>query len=57
MYFQFLAIRQQINLIRSNIDSMKALVNEQKFHYKDKSIHKQFLCIKASLNNDIFTTF
>lgn len=41
MSFQFLAIRQQINLIRSNIDSMKALVNEQKFHYKDKSIYEQ----------------
>ncbi|XP_070502583.1 syntaxin-4-like [Chironomus tepperi] len=38
---KFLAIRQQITLIRNNIDSMKALVNEQKFHYKDKNIREQ----------------
>jgi len=53
MPFQFLAIRQQISLIRSNIDSMKALVNEQKFHYKDKSIYVHFMIMTFDINDDI----
>lgn len=35
--FQFSAIRSEIELIRNNIELMKGLINEQKFHYKDKS--------------------
>lgn len=37
-HFQFTAIRNEIELIRNNIEVMKSLINEQKFHYKDKSI-------------------
>lgn len=49
-HFQFQSIRDEIKLIRSNIETMKSLINEQKFHYKDKSMIKLSLNVFIILN-------
>lgn len=36
---------------------MKALVNEQKFHYKDKSIYVHFKIMTFDINGDILKSF
>lgn len=39
---QFHAIRTEVQHMSRNVEQMKKIINEQQFHYKDKSVYKYF---------------